>query len=66
MTITLPITGQVDQNSPDIQRIALQYNVAIHLKPVSWSQLVGGGAGAIGCGGGGAGIGCKLCISDCF
>ena len=52
VTVVLPLPNQaVDQNAPEIQRIALQYNVAIHLKPVRRRGVAGGRArvGESGC-----------------
>ena len=34
VTFSIPLPSEVDQNAPEIQQISLQYNVAIHLKPV--------------------------------
>ena len=35
MTFTLPLSGYLDTNSPDIQQMMLAYSVNIHIKPVS-------------------------------
>ena len=35
MTFTLPLSGYVDANSPDLQQMMIAYGVNIHIKPVS-------------------------------
>jgi len=35
VTFTLPMPGQIDTNSPELQQMNLTYNVSIHVKPVS-------------------------------
>lgn len=39
MTFTLPLSGYVDANSPDLQQMMLAYSVNIHIKPVSSFRL---------------------------
>ena len=51
VTFNLPLPGQIDPNSSDVQQMMLQYNVTIHIKPVRREE----GGGRRGEGGGGRG-----------